>query len=583
MKTKKGGILPINLCPMEKIRDEKGDVEFNYKRPTAEELRKIRYTYVFRIYDEERKRHVPCFDIHRSSELNSDLIKIHLYPLPEGMTYRDQYIRHSNRQLAMRTRFFKEVFEERAFVEGYQPSHKFAYIILSRSVHDQIMNCMNDHGLLPIRDLIFEIIAIAQDKYVEDIVFWEQPFMQKLVNTAAVESRKVIEILDKLDSGAWELDEPGSKPPSELKHINFVFDDGAIRLEHSWLAGEFIRHFKEYYDDLPYKNWRMELERYPEHFEENIRKQQFKFRLSLSFYNMLTQTGFFKITEQKKTPNNLMRCISKLLEFCLIPVAGPGELEEIKIKNVRNWISRKELEPAVTFVEIPPDKYKLLKYFEPWLVNMVVDTKRADAITTAGYVAKRFGLDHLFSDIVQIAQALNETNWLIGHQILGEDKAFESTFREFQIFRKLVNGIRNKKKITKIKYSLEGDDREYELTQRLPLYLTEESIREYSDSNRTEFDTDAVRTTLTKNADGSIKVDKEDHFNEPANRFMTRFVKAFYQYLLNEAPPGEHEYLPSNKYYAIIAHILQESGLFYSQSDSEEYIVYKVKQWHTLP
>lgn len=202
-----------------------------------------------------------------------------------------------------------------------------------------------------------------------------------------------------------------------MLHINFVFNDGTIKIEHDWLAKEFIDHFKRYYDDLPYKNWRIDLARYPERFEDNIKKQQFKYKLAKSFYNLLTKTGLFKVTEAEPTPNRLMLCIAKLLEFCLIPVADEAELDEIRIKNIRNWLKRNELQPALTHAEIPPDKERLLKYFEPEFVNITDDVKRADAISLGFYLGKRFNVEDLVPDLVHIAAALKECGWLIGHQM----------------------------------------------------------------------------------------------------------------------------------------------------------------------
>jgi hypothetical protein len=277
-----------------------------------------------------------------------------------------------------------------------------------------------------------------------------------------------------------------------------------------------------------------------------------------------------------------MLCIAELLEFCLIEVAGPDELDEIKVKNIRNWLKRKELEPALTYAEIPADRERLLKYFKPEFVNITNEVKRADAISIGFFLSKKYDLQHLTPDLVHIAAALKEYGSHIGHQMIGEGRPFEPEFPEFKAFSKLVNGIQGGNKITSIKYKIEGDDKEYELTQRLPMYLIEQAIDEYSKDQQVEFDTEPVQTSITRTKDGGYKIVKASEFMQPENRFMARFVKAFYDYLLAEAPPGERDFMPSERYYGIIADMLQETWFFYHKRNPDWFVKAKVKEWHTL-
>jgi len=134
-----------------------------------------------------------------------------LYWTPDHPPY-DFFIRYHNWQLGLLVEFFKEVFEEKAFLHGYQPSNKYYRVILPKTKHDEIINCINDFELLPIRDLLFEVIAIAQDNYVEHIAFWERPEMQKLVTSAEKETQKAIQIIEKLD------EKPGCVVTQEQSH-----------------------------------------------------------------------------------------------------------------------------------------------------------------------------------------------------------------------------------------------------------------------------------------------------------------------------------------------------------------------------
>lgn len=568
-------------------KDFKGDDVINYKSDWAE-IRKSQFTYVFNYYDEKLKHYFPHFRLFTSMDDEMELAKQDpeyferkLYKMPEKPPF-DIHIRHYNFQLALLVEYFKEVFEERAFQYGHHPEHKYFNVILPKSKHEEIMICIREFKLLPITDLLFEVISIAQYNYVEHIAFWEQPEMQKLVSSAEKETQKAISVLDKFDKKDREHFTAKSKPLPDLLHINFVFADGTIKIEHSWLAKEYIKHFKNHYDNLLYKNWRLDLARYPDQFEDNYKKQQFKYNLAKSLYNLFTVTKFFPVTTSNPTPNRLMLCIAKILEFCLIPVAGEGELDENKIKTIRNWLKRNELKTETNFAEITPDKERLLKYFEPEFVNVTDKIKRVDAINLGYFIGKRFKIENLTPDLIHIAQALREVNSHIGHQMFMGGDIKRETFDEFDNFKTLVKGVRSKKKVTSIKFKLEGDDKEYELQQRLPLHIIEEAIKEYSENQQVEVDTDLIKTKVTRTGEGSFSIEKGKQFAQPNERFMVRFVKAFYDYLLKEAPMGENHSFPSLKYYPIIAIMLKQSWLFYHLRDSEEFVIAKVKQWHKL-
>lgn len=207
--------------------------------------------------------------------------------------------------------------------------------------------------------------------------------------------------------------------------------------------------------------------------------------------------------------------------------------------------------------------------------------KKIDAISIAIYLAKRFDIERLLPDLAHIAQALKEGYWLIGHQMFGGNQPNPS-FEEFTAFQKLVLAIKQgDNRISKIKFTLEKDPTEYELLQRLPLYLIEQALRDYIQDNQPEFDTDPVKTNIERTPEG-FKVEKGKEFSLPEERFLVRFANSFYNYLLHEAPPGEFEYLPSNDYYTIIANMLQMTWCFYNKMDPEWFVVAKVKQWHEL-
>lgn len=567
-------------------RNNLGDKEFMISPFDLVEFRKSQYTYVFKYWDSKRNCYIPYFDLfskstkrlEKAQKLNS-FTKIELYKSPKKPPY-DFHILHANTQLGMLIEFFKEVFHERSFKDGHIPTNKYYSVILPEEKYHKIINCINDYSLLPIKDLLFEVISTAQHIYTKDIAFWERTENKKLITSAGKETNKVLKVLEKTDTNV-SLKTKGKKPAT-LMGINFIFNDESIKVEHQWLASEFIDHFRQYYDTMHFKNWRKDLGNYPHRFDENRDKLQFKFRFARALYNLLTKTGLYKIDIEKPFPNELMICIARLIEFCLIPVAGDGEIENIKAKNVRNWIRRNEIKPALTYVPIDYNRERLLKYFERDFIELGEQEKRVDALNSAAFIAVRFDANPIMEDLAHIIQCLQQLGWLIGHQVTGSGIRTSEEIPELQNFKQLLDAAKKQTRLTSMKFTIEGDDKEHEITQELPLHLIEEALRKYQKEERVEIDTDIVKTSVKKLEDGSFQVTNETRFSLPKERFLVRFTAAFYNYLLKEIPPKQDDYHPSEKYYAIIALVLIHSRMFYTNNIDEQYAILKVKNWHKI-
>lgn len=562
---------------------KKGLPKFDWDR-----FQRNRFTYNWQFYSEEHEHHFKYTDDYLYEEgaimegkERTECVEVELYKSPEKPPW-DFHIRYSNWQLALRVEFFKEVFDERAFVEGYQPQHKFQRLVIPPAIHEEILNVINDFKLLHIRDLLLELIASAQDIYIRDVAFWERPENQKLITTAEKETQKAIQVIKQARIDWKSLDQYDRKPIPKLDHIKFVFNTGTIKLEHEWLAGEFIENMKRAYDDLHYKDWEKDLARYPVRFEENAHKSKFKYRLAKSYYNLLTKTKCFEVTEATPYPNQLMLCIAKLIEFSLIPVGDWADSDDVKVKHIRNWLKRNDLEPKLTFAEVPADLEKLKKYFEPNFLEMANSTKRADAISVAFFICHRFDIPDLLPELIHIASCIKETNWLVGHQMTSNSRMNEPDIPEMDAFRLLMNGIKGKKKLTSLKFTIEGEDGEQKLSSRLPLYLIEEALNEYYQSDQIEFDADAIPTTYKKNEDGSIKIEKAAKFNLPHERHLVRLVHSLYNYLKDHSGIEEGEILPGQQYYEIIGILFKETWVFYNKMVDDRSVVEKIKQWHSL-
>ena len=491
-------------------------------------------------------------------------------------------LRDAHLQLGLRVLYFKEVFEEHAFEDGYEPQHKYVRLHIPSDIHSEILNVINDFELLHIRNLLLEIIATAQDTYISDVVFWERPESQKLITTAKKETAKAIQVIEQASLNSEPFNKFKGKVRPQLDHINFVFNTGAIKLEHQLLAGEFIEHMKRTYDDMFFKDWKKELARYPLGFEENAYKSKFKYRLAKSYYNLFTKAKFFNVKKEEPYPNRLMLCIAKLIEFSLIPVGDLNETDEIKVKHIRNWLTRNDLEPKITFAKVPANLERLKNYFEPNFIDIANELKRADAISVAIYICDRFQIPELLPDFIHIASCIDQTNLFFRNQMTSNYWENETDIPEMNALRQLMNGVKDKKKLTSIKFIIDGDETEHTLTQRLPLYLIEEALKEYYQSNLVEFDMDAIPTTFKKNEKGHLTIDRAIQLNLPHERHLVRLVHSLYNFLKDHSGLDEGNVQPGEQYYQIIGIIFNQTRVFYEKRVDDRSYIEKIKQWHKL-
>ena len=571
-------------------------VEENEKSEKGKDLSKFDWTesqinaqtYKWQFYSKKHQYYIEYSDdslyekgISIKDNKEVECVKIELYKSPMKPVSNVQ-LRDAHLQLGLRVLYFKEVFEEHAFEDGYEPQHKYVRLHIPSDIHSEILNVINDFELLHIRNLLLEIIATAQDTYISDVVFWERPESQKLITTAEKETAKAIQVIEQASLNSEPFNKFKGKVRPQLDHINFVFNTGPIKLEHQLLAGEFIEHMKRTYDDMFFKDWKKELARYPLGFEENAYKSKFKYRLAKSYYNLFTKAKFFDVQKEQPYPNRLMLCIAKLIEFSLIPVGDLNETDEIKVKHIRNWLTRNDLEPKITFAKVPANLERLKNYFEPNFIDIANELKRADAISVAIYICDRFQIPELLPDFIHIASCIDQTNLFFRNQMTSNYWENETDIPEMNALRQLMNGVKDKKKLTSIKFIIDGDETEHTLTQRLPLYLIEEALKEYYQSNLVEFDMDAIPTTFKKNDKDHLTIDRAIQLNLPHERHLVRLVHSLYNFLKDHSGLEEGNVQPGEQYYQIIGIIFNQTRVFYEKRVDDRSYIEKIKQWHKL-
>jgi hypothetical protein len=562
-----------------------------------------RHTYIFKILDEsiDFKHFHHVFDIwsieeYENAKSHKDFKEImlfqHIEDEPHNWDCHNKQILFHNWLLNLYITFFKEVLDLDFADMGYMPSFEKFRIILPKKEYSEIENFIKKYNLSLIHDLIYEIIAEAQNKYTEHIDYLykfksEHKYKYHIKNIPK-KAKDAIDIIERITESENYLKE--DKVPPKLQFIQFAFGDGNRKITDSWLMLDIVRGFKEHLEKIGYKDWRKELEFYPNRYNFIIEEFKFKQYLAIAFYNLLIKGGFIKLKDPKKPyPNEVRECIEELFKFCLIPIGA----ETTSPKNIKriilNWLKpeRYKLEEKITQLPIRINKEKLLKYFDSDFINMSTEIKGADVLNLASLLYSRFNMlnfETVFPDLVHIIKCQKITNHFLSHQLLTEIPPNPPPCDDYTALRNLIEGLNGNRNITQFKFKIEGKEEEFSLNERLPLYILERALNNHFKNHKEDFEVDIIKgKVIPDERPGYYSIKYENKLNLPEERFIVKFVKSMYDYLTNEVKLKDcPDYLLIETYYSIIGVLLQQNWFFSQLMDSEDFIIEKVKLWHQL-
>jgi len=468
---------------------------------------------------------------------------------------------------------------------------------MPKTLFYEISNFINDFNLLEIRDYIFYLIAKIQKTYIKDIQFYERPEMVEQIKNLPAEVKKTINVIDKT------IEKPFKNlkkylPLPRLVNIKFDFEDGPITLSDPWLNNDIVDCVKRHFDDLPLKDWKKELERYPNRFDENVQKQQFKNRVAIALHNFFKEQKIFKIASGHNTSNEEVNCISKILQYAGLRFTAEPDVmlvelnynkndirkfEAANVKIVRNWLKRNELKQYPTEFECRPDYDLLYKYFDKKFIDCTLPYKRINTLFEALYFIKRFDISLDFAHtFAHLYDCLVTRRNQIGHQF-SPSPWNGNVCPEVKSFQAIINAANTntfRQNIKEVSFTIDGVDKPQIVTEKLPTFVIKQALAEYFENHKEEFEFDLIETEINDNpVKYSFEIKSKAIFKQPEDRFLPQFCKSFYSLLLEVLPPSEAEYRISEKYHTIIGLFLNKSWIFGHQRTPEYILTQKVAEW----
>ena len=545
-----------------------------------------RYTHIFLEWNSKGDCIYPCFGIvppqeetFEAAKLKRGFHKLELF----GFDVENRDEKRFNLLINMEKAFlfyFKEIFDIRAIEEGYHYSFDLSRIVLPKKTSDEIMKVITEHNLTEVSELIFYIISKAQDFYTHKVKYYESKEQQSIINNIESETNKAIDLIERVLHSPFEI-EGKNKIEDTLLRINFIFQNSnSIKIKDPMLTHQFVRQFKEHYDDSYYKNWKLQLQLTKYYYQEDKIKSQFRYRYAIALYNFFTKTGLIKL-QDRPYPNNLLDCISKILEFSLIKI----ETSSDKVKVPRNWLKDHTLTQNPITETVKPDFGKLYKYFDKDLIDCVSDEKRADAIKNGLSLCLKYQIQSLQNEIVHLVACLRNYQWRLTQQlergpIIPNNNPLPKEYEAFKLF---VESSLTKKQFENIKFKIEGDTKSYSLTDKLPIHLIQTAIINHYHQSKEDYETDILQAVIKNGeAPDSFSSKLTGNFNTPEERFFPKFVDSFIKFLEGESIKIEKEYKPRDRFYSLIGKALHITGYIPTQFIEDWQLKSKSEHWHSL-
>ncbi len=572
-------------------RDEKGDIIFpKIKEDFFIELNKSRWTYVFHFKKPDGFFSEVVYEKFPVEDMRTDLPK---FELEEFKLFKTD-IPASDEQLSRRNLYnvFLNEFFTPIFKVGMRELDDLEIdifkLVIPKERLKKICDFIQICGLENYKDFILFLIAKIEQIYVRDVEFYDRPEQRKIIKEFPNEVKKLHRILK-----ISECDYSYSKTEKPiLEQIVFHYNTESIKINDDSLLSNINDSTIEYYNNGARKNWEKQLLSFPNVYDENQLPNQFRHRLCNVLHSFFKGVNAFKF-DNKKTTDLEIEVIARILDFANVKFHNKNDEEfDIDIdlssirSHIRNAIKRKKLiieDSNLSPKDFEIDLDKLNKYFDKEFIDIGnIDYNNHDLKDVCN-ITDRYEINNAVLYLLYIFSCLQKKRVQIGHQFeLLFNKEIENN-TDYQSWKKIIELLKSKKKISEINFKIEHDDNSHSLQERLSFELVEQALLEYYEKHSFEFEIDFYESHVDFNkTNGSFKLITTGKLHEPQNRFLALFCKQCYQFLKSEFPPTEKEWNPSKKYFSIIGLLLIHSLILKHNRWDEEFVFKKVEYWYNL-
>ncbi|MBK6544269.1 MAG: hypothetical protein IPG12_03160 [Saprospiraceae bacterium] len=257
------------------------------------------------------------------------------------------------------------------------------------------------------------------------------------------------------------------------------------------------------------------------------------------------------------------------------------KINEIKIdagliNKVAKWIERNEIQDYSSIKVKEPNKEMLYKYFDNDFIDIVADYELQDESEFLIPLCDQFKMMHLMGEITHIINCIQIiSTWPRYNLEFLKDNEQCKVPDDLANLQILYAALKNKKSISSLSFTIEGEERQYNFRDRLPLYLIEQALQTYRKDNEIEFQDDLIEPSSFNSNSQDSEIGNERRINKLENRFIVGLVKSFYDFLVSEGKSSNAGVEVSDRYYFLIALVIQKYWAKQFEKSTESFIIEK--------
>lgn len=578
-------------------RDDLGDVRMPKLSDDFLEKQRTRgWTHVFHFKDKNRHFVPVNYDGQPIEKLRPDLprfdlITLEIFKSPDSPPY-DEWMGWKSKYEYYLETYFRPVFANRPKDEDRPLRIEKSQVVMPKERYEQFQEFVAENNLKEHEDFILFLLCKMEDTYIHEIAFDDQPEQRERIRKFPQEVEKLIKALKLAKPDHTGYDE--GKGPPQLQQITFQYNTvGPIKITDSLLLLSITDSTRNSFKEGPRKDWEKQLRAFPQVYNENQQPNEFRYRMCKALHNFFKGVGAFNYGKNETTDAEVL-AIAWMMYFSHVRFFNKADKEydlaidrSDLVKVVRLYITRKELvyHPThYTVNELKPDLNKLLKYFDKDFLRAGSPVYSEQSMGLVLAITDQFGVNHLFPELLHLYHCLDAFRFIVGHQLQTcfneEQMAKNSDYSSLKI---LLATLKANGNINEMQFKLDNKEQQFGFAEKLPLELMKQALLEYYENHKADFEIDLYESRIEIGPrHGSFTIVPTGKLNEPARRLLPVFVGNAYRFLLAEAPPGEFDYLPSERYYGIIALLLLRNWYFGHQMWDEGYCIEQVKYWHSL-
>jgi hypothetical protein len=576
-------------------RNELGDIRFKMPEDFWQKQRERDWTHVFHFKDKHGIFIKVDYDGRPIKNLRPDLprfelVEVEIFKAPDSPPY-DDWMRLKGKYEYLLEKHFRPVFANKPRDEERPLGIEKSKVVIPKERYAEFKKFIAEFGLAEHEDFILFLLCKMEETYIEDIEYDDRPEQRERIRKFPQEVENLIKALKLTDPHLRDY-EKGKMPP-ELEQITFHFNtEDPIKLTDRLLLSSITDATRRSFNDGSRKDWEKQLRGFPSVYNENQQPNEFRHRMCKALHNFFKDVDAFNFGKSE-TKDQEIYAIAWMMYFTHIKFFNKAgkeydlEIDRYDLRQVvRLQIRRKELvyrPTQYTADELKPDFEKLLKYFDKDFLRVGPPVYTEHNIRQVFSITDRFEANHLFPELLHLFNCLEQYRFMVGHQMEAVFNPEADQIKDYHSLKTLIQSLKAKGKISEMEFKLEGNTEQFGFAERLPLEIMEQALLEYYENHKADFEVDLYESKIELGPQpGSFRIVPSGRLNLPQNRFLPVFIRKAYQFLMAEAPPGEYDYMPSERYFTIIALLLLRSWYFGHQMWDERHIVEQVKYWHSL-